>query len=76
MSTEAYFARVLIGDEVNEDKYRDVTVHGRMSPDDESISVSINSIGMHFYMSLTPAKARELAAAIAAAAEASPGDET
>lgn len=71
---EAFHARIQLGDEYNEDKHRDAVVLGRQSADD-SIGLAISSIGFNAWLSMKPEKARELGAALIAAAEAPLGDE-
>jgi hypothetical protein len=67
MATEGveFHRRIEIGNDHNEDKYRDVTV---MATDD--VSITVDSIGLHFSVYVTPDKAREIAAALDEAADA------
>jgi hypothetical protein len=69
-----FHARIQLGDEHNEDKYRDVVVMGRQ-PGADSIALTVSSIGFNTWLTLTPEKARELGAALIAAADAPAGDE-
>jgi hypothetical protein len=62
---EPFHRRIEIGDDHNEDRFRDVTV---MATDD--VSITVNSIGLHFSVYVTPDKARAIAAALIEAADA------
>jgi phage head maturation protease len=60
--------KISLADSNNEDKFRDATVMGDPGDEANEVSLWVDSVGLGFRVTLAPAQAREIAAALIEAA--------